>query len=159
MWLHKLAIAEHRRHKHLHFQESGCTGFYVFCSGHMTLKLAGDGHPIRAACLFWPEAAACLATQMMVGRGGSCGVWRWVHDRLTKLLTKLTVITDTCFRLGAFSAILLGLRGSTPPDLPITELMAGLFDASDSVCGCAMKAGAVIGTSASDRAYAAQRSC
>lgn len=116
----------------------------------MTPKLAGGVHPIRAACLFWQEAAAYLGMQMKVGRGESCGVWTWVHDRLTKLLTKLTEITDTCFRLGTVSAILLDMRGSTPPYSIITQLMAGLFNASGSVCGCAMKAEAVGGYAASD---------
>ena len=81
------------------------------------------------------------------------------RDRKTKLLTKLLKIADACFRLRVVSATLPSLRASAPPYSPITRLMAGLFDASGSVGGCAMKAGAVIGTSASDRAYAAQRSC
>jgi hypothetical protein len=88
--------------------------------------------------------------QMMIGRGESCGVWRCVHDRLTKLLTKLTEITDTCFRLGTVSAILLDLRGSTPSYSIITQLMADLFDASGSVIFRAMKTEAVGNSAESD---------
>jgi hypothetical protein len=52
------------------------------------------------------------------------------HDRLTKLLTKLLEIADACFRLGAVSAILLDLRGSTPQYSLISKLTVGLFEAS-----------------------------
>ena len=78
-------------------------------------------------------------------------------DRNTELLTKLLEITDACFRLGIVSAILLDLRGSAPPYSPITELMAGLFDASDSVCDCAMQFQAVGDPAAGDGRYAARQ--
>ena len=77
--------------------------------------------------------------------------------RDTELLTKLLEITDACFRLGIVSAIRLDLRGSAPPYSPITELMADLFDASDSVCGYAMQAQAVGDPAAGDRRYAARQ--